>query len=224
MRQRGADAWELRVYQGTDANSGKQRWVTKTVHGSRRHAERCLAELVSEAGYSRLRAGTVADLLERWFTAASPDWAASTVRETASLMRCHLLPRLGHLPVTKLTTADIDDLYGHLLRAGGRDGRALAAGTVHRVHVVLHRALAQAVRWEWIWLNPASQASPPRVAPAEIRPPTPAQGQRPAEHRGCHRSGTVHLPAPGRVDRRPAQPLGRDRPWQGRHRFYPCAG
>jgi hypothetical protein len=38
---------------------------------------------------------------------------------------------------------------------------------------VLHRALAQAVRWEWIWLNPASSASPPRLEPAEVRPPTP---------------------------------------------------
>jgi integrase len=38
-----------------------------------------------------------------------------------------------------------------------------------------HRALSQAVRWDWIWLNPASNATPPRVAPAEIRPPTPDQ-------------------------------------------------
>jgi len=75
-------------------------------------------------------------------------------------------------PVAKLTTADIDDFYAHLRLHGGREGRPLAPGTVHRVHVVLHRALAQAVRWEWIWLNPASNASPPRYVPAEIRPPS----------------------------------------------------
>jgi integrase len=45
-------------------------------------------------------------------------------------------------------------------------------GTVTRIHGVLHRALAQAVRWEWIWSNPAANATPPRVGPAEIRPPT----------------------------------------------------
>jgi integrase len=49
---------------------------------------------------------------------------------------------------------------------------------VHRVHVVLHRALTQAVRWEWIWLNPAAQASPPRVEPADIRPPSVEQVRR----------------------------------------------
>ena len=58
----------------------------------------------------------------------------------------HLIPHLGHLEVAKLTTADIDDLYGHLLRGGGRHGRPLATGTIRRIHVVLHRALVQAVR------------------------------------------------------------------------------
>jgi hypothetical protein len=59
---------------------------------------------------------------------------------------------------------------------------ALAAGTVHRVHVVLYRALTQALRWEWIWFNPASAASPPRAAPAEVRPPSPEQLNRLLAH------------------------------------------
>jgi integrase len=61
------------------------------------------------------------------------------------------------------------------VRAGGQRERPLAPGTVARVHGVLHRALAQAVRWEWLWLNPATNATPPRVAPAEVRPPSPSQ-------------------------------------------------
>ena len=65
------------------------------------------------------------------------------------------------------------DFYGDLLRRGGKDGRPLAPGTVQRTHVVLHRALAQAVRWDWIWVNPASQSSPPRAVPPEVRPPSP---------------------------------------------------
>ena len=50
------------------------------------------------------------------------------------------------------------------------------------MHVVLHRALTQAVRWEWVWLNPASAASPPRVAAAEVRPPSPDQVSRLLAH------------------------------------------
>jgi integrase len=91
---------------------------------------------------------------------------------------CYVKPHLGHLHVVKLTTEDIDDFYGHLLRAGGRNDRPLAPGTVSRVHGVLHRALAQAVRCDCFCLNPASNASPPRVPPAEIRPPSPERMAR----------------------------------------------
>jgi integrase len=103
-------------------------------------------------------------------------------RATLDPHECHLKPLLGHLAVNKLTTIDIDDLFRHLLRAGGNDGEPLAPGTVHRVHVVVHRALTQAVRWEWVWLNPAGAASPPRVAPAEVRPPSPDQVRRLLTH------------------------------------------
>ena len=87
-------------------------------------------------------------------------------------MEHHLKPQLGHLHVDKLTTHDIDDFYAWLLTSGRRDGSPLAVGTVARIHGVLHRAFAQAVRWDWVWFNPVSNASPPRVPPAEVRAPT----------------------------------------------------
>jgi integrase len=175
MHPRGRDSWQLRVYLGTDPETGRPRWLSKTVHGSERYARRQREDLVVETGRARIRAGTLADLLDRWLEAASPGWSASTVSHTRSIVECHLKPHLGHLDLGKLTTADIDDFYAHLLRAGGRGNRPLAPGTVSRVHGVLHRALAQAMRWDWIWLNPASSATPPRVAPAEVRPPSPGQ-------------------------------------------------
>lgn len=172
MRLRGRASWQLRVYLGTDPGTGRPRWLSKTVHGTERFARRQLEDLVVEAGRARIRAGTVGELLDQWLDAASPGWSASTVSHTRSIVECHLKPHLGHLDLAKLTTADVDDFYAHLLRAGGRNDRPLAPGTVARVHGVLHRALAQAMRWDWIWLNPASNATPPRVSPAEVRPPS----------------------------------------------------
>ena len=104
--QWGRGTWELRVYLGLDPDTGRRRYATRTVHGTRRAATAALAELVEDGEYCRVGAGTVGELLERWMTAAAPAWSASTVRETRSLMRCHLLPHLGHIHVTKLTAAD----------------------------------------------------------------------------------------------------------------------
>jgi hypothetical protein len=77
--------------------------------------------------------------------ASSSEWSASTKRETLSLVEHHLTPHLGEVPVTEVTAADIDLLYGRLQERDG-DGKPLSPGTVRRVHVVLHRALALAVR------------------------------------------------------------------------------
>jgi integrase len=135
MRLRGRGSWELRVYQGVDPDSGRQRWMTKTVHGTHRFARPQLEDLVEEAGHARIHAGTLAQLLDHWFEAASAGWAVTTASHTRSVIDCYLNPHLGHLDITKLTTADIDDFYGHLLRAGGRNERPLAPGAVARALV-----------------------------------------------------------------------------------------
>jgi hypothetical protein len=130
-----------------------------------RYARGQLAELAGERGRARLRAGTLSDLLERWFEVTSPGWAASTASHTRTVIECYLRPHLGHLPVNKITTEDIDDFYAYPIRSGGERDQPLAPGSVARVHGVLHRAFAQAVRWDWVLVNPASAATPPRVPP-----------------------------------------------------------
>jgi glycerol-3-phosphate dehydrogenase len=57
MRLRGRDSWQLRVYLGTDPATGRSRWLSKTVHGTRRFARQQLEDLVAEAGRARIRAG-----------------------------------------------------------------------------------------------------------------------------------------------------------------------
>jgi integrase len=179
MRKRG-DSWELRVYAGTDPDTGKRQWRK----GTRRAAQRALVEFAARLDYPRRMTAqaTVANLLHNWYAALSPNWSPTTARQTKSVIDRHLAPRLGHLKVATLRTEDIDALYGELRQSGGRDGQPLSPGTVHRIHVVLHRALAQALRWEWIWVNPASTASPPSCEPAPIYPPSPDEVVRLLSH------------------------------------------
>jgi len=152
MRQRGKEAWELRVYQGIDPDTRRQRWLTRTVHGTQRFARAQLEDLVAEAGRARIRAGTLADLLDQWIEAASPGWSASTVSHTRSIVECHLKPNVGYLDLAKLTTADIDDFYAHLLRAGGRNDRLLgtsirSGGRIERRTTPRNRIAVNERRW-----------------------------------------------------------------------------
>ena len=57
MRQRGKDTWRLRVYVGIDPVTRKQRWLAKTVQGTRRFATKQLREYLKEAGQARTHRG-----------------------------------------------------------------------------------------------------------------------------------------------------------------------
>ena len=118
------------------------------MHGSRAAAGKVLVEFAAVANVAPTvgASASIAELLERWFGAASPNWAPTTVRSVRSIIDRHLTPGIGSIRVSELTTVDIDELYGRLRRSGHQNGTALSVGAVRRVHSVLHRALAQAMR------------------------------------------------------------------------------
>ena len=169
MRERASGSWELRAYSGVDARTGRERYISRTVRGSRRDASRGLRELVAVAATGRAigAASSFATLIDGWLGAKEHCWSATTMTNTRSLVKCHLLPRLGPVPVGAVTTVQIDVLLADLSRTG------LSAGTVNRIRAVIHAALAQAVRWDWIWSNPASLAGRREAAPKAHEVPKP---------------------------------------------------
>ncbi len=125
-------------------------------------------------------------------SANEADWATTTVRSTWSIIDRQLKPKLGLVRVRGLTTVMIDEFYEPLRIDGAVEGGPLSPGSVQRIHGVLHRVLAQAMRWEWIWSNPAAAASPPRMEPTEMRPPSPEEVGRLLEHVKAHQP-LLHL-------------------------------
>jgi hypothetical protein len=151
------------VFIGTDPDTGRRIDRTSTVRGNRAEAERELATMVASARAVRtvgLRS-PVSELLEAWFAVAEAGWAPTTVRQTRSVLDRYLHPHLGHLAVGEVTPAVIDASYATLRRGGGVKGQPLSPGTLARVHVVLRSALAQAMRWGWIW---TTQLNAPTVS------------------------------------------------------------
>lgn len=110
---------------------------------------------------------TVGEYLNRWLL----DSVKGTVKETtyanyAYITRKHISPALGRVKLASLTPAHVRSLYGEKARSG------LAAATVKKMHVVLHKALGGAVSDALIPRNAADGVKPPRVsAPGEeIKP------------------------------------------------------
>jgi integrase len=115
---------------------------------------------------------TVDQYLQRWLEdSARPTVRAGTFESYQRLIRLHVRPHIGKVPLARLTAQDLSRLYRTLLDHG------LAPRSVQYVHAVLHRALGQALRWNLIARNPAELVDAPRPKRKEIAPLTPDQAK-----------------------------------------------
>lgn len=74
----------------------------------------------------------------------------------------YIVPRIGGVPLQKLTSPMLNGLYAELERSGRRNGKGLSPRSVRHVHAILRRALADAVAWNLLLRNVADAAKPPR--------------------------------------------------------------
>jgi integrase len=110
---------------------------------------------------------TIVEYLNRWLA----DSVKGTVREStyanyAYITHKHISPALGHVKLKTLTPAHVRGFYGDKART------KLSAATVKKMHVVLRKALSQAVSDGLIPRNAADGVKPPRVSVPgeEIKP------------------------------------------------------
>lgn len=168
---RRGGAWRVHVYLGFDERTGRQRYLTRTVRGTKREAETMCARLVTEAAtghHGQTAAGTMKDLLDRWMVHLAQDASPATIAAYRHYLKNHILPALGTTKVDRVRPADLDALYAELR------GR-LSPASVLKVHTILRAALGQAVKWRMLADNPASHATPPRAPRPPIQPPSPEQ-------------------------------------------------
>ena len=92
MRRRG-DSWELRVYAGTDPDTGKRRWVSATTKGTRRAAQRELVELAARVN------------IPRRMTSKATLGAGSFTTGTPQCRRTGRRPRLARRRVSSIVTS-----------------------------------------------------------------------------------------------------------------------
>ena len=168
MRERRPGVWELIVQLPRGPTQARARQLSRTVHGTKREAQRALAGLISEVSASKVSSTTtpLRELLARWLDHVDGALSPTTVREYRRLVRTMLEPDLGKLPLRRVTTQRIDAYY-----AGLAKDRGLSAASIRHVHAVLRGALEQGVRWGWIPVNPAVTASPPRLRRYDVKPP-----------------------------------------------------
>lgn len=111
---------------------------------------------------------TLAEWLDRWLDEyAAPRLRESTMSSYRMYAEQYIKPRLGSKKMNSITPADIQRMYTRLKKEGRVHehpelGRELSAGTVRRIHTMLHRALGDAVQAHIIPRNPAEGLTLPK--------------------------------------------------------------
>ena len=108
---------------------------------------------------------TLSDFLDIWLSECVKDTIrASTFERYKGIADLHISPALGRLRLKALTPAHIQGFYR------GRLDTGLSPATVQKIHVVLHSAVSQAVKWSLVPRNVTEAATAPRPSPKEMRP------------------------------------------------------
>lgn len=158
LRKRGEQCYQIRVSMGFDPKTGKRRRHEKTIHGSRKEAERYLREFVQAYETGRVVQSSdqaLKDYLLYWIdTAKASKLAQRTLYDYRNIVGLHFSGKLGKKALSHIRPLDIQDFYQTLSEYSLSQRR--------QVHHILKPALRQAVNWGLIDYNPCDNVEGPR--------------------------------------------------------------
>jgi integrase len=144
-------------------NLRRQKWSGG--HRTKAQAERAARQLISsleDGSYVEASKATVGEYLTEWLDGLAVQGLRNSTRLSYDInLRTLVIPRIGAVPLQKLTPAALTALYSELLERGRKNGGPLSLRTVRYVHTIVKKALRDAVDAGLLLRNPADRAKPP---------------------------------------------------------------
>ncbi len=172
--KRSENSYRIKVSLGKDQTTGKYKAYYETVRGTKADSQRRLRELLTQLDngiFIKPAKETLADYLNRWLEDyAKPNCSPRTFESYDMIVKLHLIPHFGSIPLLSLQPQHIQKYYAKALDSGRRDGKGgLSASTVRKHHRVLFEALRYGVKHEIITRNVAEAVDPPRAQVKEMQ-------------------------------------------------------
>jgi integrase len=179
LTKRGDNTWRLHAYIGRD-EKGRRRYATKTVHGTKREADRTLAAFVTEVSRDRTATAaaepmTVSQVLASWLDAKAPTLSPVTVDRYRIAIK-HIEAAIGSMKVARLRPSHIEDLYASML-AKGQSG-----ASIRKVHWALRQSLAWAHRRGYTAMIATDGVELPPLGEKKVEPPATADVRKLLDH------------------------------------------
>lgn len=168
IRQRPDGTWEARLSLPTGRRKSlyakTRREVQDKLRATRRDADNGL-DLAAKRQ-------TVAQFLTEWLeSTAKPTLRPKTHHSYAQLVRLHVTPAIGAVPLDRLTPQHVQRMMREMTAQG------LSPRTVQYARAVLRRALGYALKWGLVTRNVATLVDPPRAVRRPVQPLSAAQAR-----------------------------------------------
>ncbi len=154
------------IIERRDPETGKRRRKWHSGYRTKREAEGARADLLSRIQrgiYVEPSGEVIREFLDEWLLTKALTVRPSTIDSYRRIVEKYITPRIGEVRLRDIKPQLLNKLYGDLLKNGGRSGTGLSPKTVRNAHVVLRKALSDALRWGHLAVNPADNADPPRL-------------------------------------------------------------
>ena len=171
IRQRKDGTWEARFVTGIDPGTGKE--IRKSVYAkTQKEVRKKMTEAVAaldKEDYKEPCKMTLAQWLNIWSTEYWNDIKESTCASYRATIKNHIIPNLGAVKLDALNAHTVQKFLNSLSKESDSH-TALNPKTVHNVHGVLHKALAQAVAIGYLRANPTDACTLPKKIHKKITP------------------------------------------------------
>lgn len=175
--ERSRGTFLVRVFVGIDETTGKRKYHSETVKGTRRDAERARTKILRDidgGAYIAPAKDTLKEFVPAWLKTKKGSVTSKTLHGYELRLKKDVLPTLGARKLSKITPMDIQGIVDAVKEEGK------SAATAHHTYGVLSMVLEQAVIWGLIATNPASRGI---TLPKKPRQGSAAQVLTPAQAR-----------------------------------------
>ena len=177
--------WEAQVTVGYDPGTGERlrKSYTAPTKAEVRTWMQETSLAVQKKEFFEPSNATLSEWIDIWLQDYCPKIKYQTRKHYISQCETHIKPALGAIPISELTTAQIQSFYTSLGKTGhtikkkdpktGRiitEQKPLAPKSIKNIHSILSRCLNTAARLKYIKFNPTSLTERPKIPKSKITP------------------------------------------------------
>ena len=143
--------------------NGKQR--SRSAGPLKRDAYKLLAEInheINTGRYKDIKPMTFREFAAKWLARQKPNLKTSSYEKYAGVVNKELIVKFGDTQMSKIDTEMIQDWLT------GLSTRGLKPSSVNTYFATMRKLMADAVKWEYVHINPAAIVDRPKIPKTEI--------------------------------------------------------